>query len=452
MKLKASVLIVDDDETLRLALADRFAFWGHDVVTAPDGLQAVTLAAERAFDLILMDLTMPGIDGLETMKRLAESECSADIVVLTAHGSVQKAVEALKLGAADFLTKPADFDLLENVVERSLERRRLRRVSQAFADRTESRLVGSAPVMLKLVETANRAARADTTVILSGESGTGKQVLAEHIHAQSLRATGPFVYVNYVAISDELIESTLFGHERGAFTGAVGRKSGRLEAAGGGTAFLDEIGDVSPNLQTKLLHFLETGEFERVGGNQTVRVDCRIIAATNRDLEHEVKEGRFREDLFYRLNVINLRVPPLRERDDDIPVLAECFLAEFSDELKRERLHFAARTLAIMHDYSWPGNVRQLRNAVERMAVLAPTDTLTADLLPPEVLAGPAADADDIRALPYKEAVTVFKRRIVRQALVDAGGNQTRAAAELGLQRSYLNRLIKELDAQPEKE
>jgi len=209
---------------------------------------------------------------------------------------------------------------------------------------------------------------------------------------------------------------------------------------------------VSPNLQTKLLHFLEAGEFERVGGNQTVRVDCRIIAATNRDLEHEVKEGRFREDLFYRLNVINLRVPPLRERDDDIPVLAECFLAEFSDELKRERLHFAARTLAIMHDYSWPGNVRQLRNAVERMAVLAPTDTLTADLLPPEVLAGPSADADDIRALPYKEAVTVFKRRIVRQALVDAGGNQTRAAAELGLQRSYLNRLIKELDAQPDKE
>jgi len=186
MKLKASVLIVDDDESLRLALADRFAYWGHDVVTAPDGLQAVTLAAERAFDLILMDLTMPGIDGLETMKRLAESECSADIVVLTAHGSVQKAVEALKLGAADFLTKPADFDLLENVVERSLERRRLRRVSQAFADRTESRLVGSAPAMLKLVETANRAARADTTVILSGESGTGKQVLAEHIHAQRI--------------------------------------------------------------------------------------------------------------------------------------------------------------------------------------------------------------------------------------------------------------------------
>ena len=255
--------------------------------------------------------------------------------------------------------------------------------------------------------------------------------------------------MNCVAISDNLIESTLFGHERGAFTGAVGRKAGRLELAAGGTAFLDEIGDISAELQAKLLHFLETGEFERVGSNQTVRVDCRIIAATNRDLPQAVAAGRFREDLYYRLNVIDLRLPPLRERPEDIEPLAEAFLRRFAAELKRPRLGFAPATLALLNACPWPGNVRNLRNAVERMAVLAPGDSLTPDLLPPEISAGPDGEALQVAGLPYKEAVRAFKKHLVRRALGETNGNQTKAAEVLGLGRAYLNRLIHSLELGP---
>jgi two-component system nitrogen regulation response regulator NtrX len=255
-----------------------------------------------------------------------------------------------------------------------------------------------------------------------------------------------------VAISNDLIESTLFGHERGAFTGAQTRKPGRLEAAAGGTAFLDEIGDISSNLQTKLLHFLEAGEFERVGGNQTVHLDCRILAATNKDLAAEVAAGRFREDLYYRLNVISLRVPPLRDRPEDIPLLGEAFLTRFSNELKCGPRRLAPRTLEVMRDYAWPGNVRQLKNAMERMVVLAVDQDLTPDLLPPEVLAnqdvsvGASPGKDISQDLPYREAVVEFKRRLIGRVLDECRGNQTKAAEKLGLQRSYLNRMIKDLD------
>jgi DNA-binding NtrC family response regulator len=322
------------------------------------------------------------------------------------------------------------------------------RANVALAERAAADsgfVAGRSAAMERLMETLAQAAASDATILLSGESGTGKQVLAEQAHRLSPRAAGPFVYVNCVAISDELIESTLFGHEKGAFTGAVTRKEGRFEAAAGGTAFLDEVGDISPRLQTKLLHFLESGEFERVGGGQVIHVDCRIVAATNRDLPKEVVEGRFREDLYYRLNVVALRVPALRERREDITPLAESFLARCASRLKRGRLRFGERTLGVLERYPWPGNVRQLKNAVERMAVLARTDTLTPDLLPPEVLAGPESKPGDLVDLPYREALTGFKERLVRTALARADGNQTRAAEALGLQRTYLNRLIKEL-------
>jgi DNA-binding NtrC family response regulator len=444
--MKASVLIVDDDDILRRALSDRCRHWGHTVEAAASGEEALALADRLTFDVIVLDLAMPGLGGLEVLDRLRAGDCSADIVVLSAHGSVEKAVAAVQRGAVDFLTKPADLDLLARVIERALDRRRLSRVSATASGRDDVPVVGESPGIRRLLETAERAARSGTTVLLTGESGTGKQVLAEHLHARSPYREGPFVYVNCVAISDELIESTLFGHERGAFTSAVSRKCGRLEGAAGGTAFLDEIGDISTNLQAKLLHFLESGEFERVGGNQTVRVDCRVIAATNRDLAADVRAGRFREDLFYRLNVIHLRVPPLRERPQDVPVLAGAFLARFGRELKRQGLSFDPRTLDIMSRYSWPGNVRQLKNAVERMAVLAPGPRLTPELLPPEVLDGPDAEDAGVEGVLYKDAVAAFKRRLVRAALTRAGGNQTRAAEELGLQRSYLNRLIKDLE------
>ncbi len=443
--MKASILIVDDDAALRRALTDRCRHWGHEVATAADGQQALDCAEKQAFDVIVLDLNLPGLSGLDVLERLKAADCTADVVVLTAHGSVANAVEAVKRGAEDFLTKPADFDLLQRIIDRSLERRRLTRLTAALPVPDGSPVIGQAPAMQRIMEIADRAAQADSTVLLTGESGSGKQVLAEHIHARSPRARAPFVYVNCVAISDDLIESTLFGHERGAFTGAVARKAGRLEIAAGGTAFLDEIGDISTNLQTKLLHFLEAGEFERVGGNQTVRVDCRVVAATNRDLAADVAAGRFREDLYYRLNVIKLRVPGLRERAEDIPLLARAFLGRFAADLKRPGLVFAPRTLTVMAGYAWPGNVRQLKNAVERMAVLAPGLELTPDLLPPEVLAGPSPGELDGEVQPYREAVATCKQRLVRAALARTGGNQTRAAELLDLQRSYLNRLIKDL-------
>lgn len=452
MELNATVLITDDDAGLRLALKDRFEHWGCEVTLAADGQEALAACAKRQFELVLLDLSMPGMGGLEVLQRLRQDEYDADIVVLTAHGSVENAVKALKIGATDFLTKPADFDLLAQVAVRAQNNRRLQRSKDALAERTESSVAAAAPAMLELLEIAGRAATSDATVILGGESGSGKQVVAEYIHAHSNRSAGPFVYVNCVAISDDLVESTLFGHERGAFTGAVSRKPGRLEGAAGGTAFLDEIGDISAGLQAKLLHFLEVGEFERVGGNQTVHVDCRIIAATNKDLAQEVKEGRFREDLYYRLNVISLKVPPLRERPEDVPLLAELFLKRFAGEMKKRNIGFADKTLEIMKAYNWPGNVRQLKNAVERMVVLAPGPRLEPDLLPPEIRmphltdAGPSVPTDQ----PFREAVAGFKRGLLTKVLDECGGNQTKAAEKLELQRSYLNRLLKDLGLRDE--
>ncbi|HMB69273.1 MAG TPA: sigma-54 dependent transcriptional regulator, partial [bacterium] len=319
--MKANVLIVDDDPDLRRALSDRIAFWGHSVTEAESGEAALEATAARVFDVVLLDLKMPGLDGMETLARMQTQDSAADVVMLTAHGTVESAVEAVRLGAADFLLKPVDFDLIQRVIDRALNKRRLERANRALVERAEREggfLVGESPAMRALADTAARAAESNVTVLITGESGTGKQVLSEFIHRSSGRSGGPFVYINCVALSDELIESTLFGHEKGAFTGALSQKPGRVEAAAGGTAFLDEIGDVSAKLQAKLLHFLETGEFERVGGSRTLSVDCRVIAATNRDLRQAIRDGDFREDLFYRLNVITLDVPPLRERREDI--------------------------------------------------------------------------------------------------------------------------------------
>ena len=446
--MNGHVLLVDDDAVLRRALSQRLAHWGLSVEEAPDGDAALAAASRREFDLVFLDLSMPGKSGMDVLRALRDEGCPSDVVVLTAHGSVAAAVEALKLGAADFLQKPADFVILKNVVERALERRLSRRVERALADRLHgdaSSAAGASLAMQRLHETAGRAAKSEATVLLTGESGSGKQVLAERIHAESPRARGPFVYVNCVALSDDLIESALFGHEKGAFTGAVARKEGRLELAAGGTAFLDEIGDTTPRLQTKLLHVLESGEYERVGGTKTLTVDCRVVAATNRDLLAAVREGKFREDLYYRLNVIRLEVPPLRDHAEDVPTLAASFAERFARELRRPPLRFAERTIDLMTAYRWPGNVRQLKNVVERLVVLAPSDVLTPDLLPPEVFSG-ADGGDHAQAdLSYKDAVVRFKRDFLARSLARFSGNQTRTAEALGLQRTFLSRLMRTL-------
>jgi len=443
--VKASVLVVDDDPALRRFLTDRLEFLGHHVETVADGAAALAAAKRNRFDLVLLDLAMPGLSGFDVLDGLRKDSDDAEIVVLTAYGSMEKVVDAMRRGASDFLSKPADMTLLERVLERALEKRRLLRVGRAEADRRSGLVLGPSPIMGELMSTVDRVAQADTAVLLNGESGTGKQVFAETIHARSPRAKGPFVYVNCVAISDELVESTLFGHEKGAFTSADRRKEGRLEAAAGGTAFLDEIGDISPRLQAKLLHFLDEKTFERVGGGQTLRVDCRLVAATNRDLAKDVEEGRFRQDLFYRLNVITLEIPPLRDRREDIPVLAQAFVERYAAEMGRPGVVLADETVDCLRAFDWPGNVRQLRNAIERMVVLAPGTRLGPELLPPEVRGEAETVSPAEGESRWKDSLGEAKRRILRDALARHGGNQTRAAEDLGLQRSYLNRLLKDL-------
>ena len=447
--MSATALIVDDDATLRRALGQRLAHWGYEVREAASGAEAIEVSRRTEHDLVLLDLSMPGLSGLDVLRALRGEGIASDVIVLTAHGSVQAAVEALRLGASDFLQKPTEFEVLRAVIDRCARGRRRERVTSALEDRAEAAVgpvPGASPRMARLLEVAARAAASDATILVDGESGSGKQVLAETVHRGSPRRDGPFVYVNCVALSDDLAESTLFGHEKGAFTGAVGRKAGRLEMAAGGTAFLDEIGDTTPRLQTKLLHFLETKEYERVGGTRTLRVDCRMVAATNRNLEAEVKAGRFREDLYYRLNVIRLSVPPLRDRKEDVRPLAEAFVERFARELRRPPLALPARTVSLLEAYAWPGNVRQLRNVMERAAVLAPGNAVTPEVLPPELLADATADgAAAAGDLPLKHALAAFRREYVARALARAGGNQTKAAAMLGLQRSFLNRLVHRL-------
>ncbi len=455
--LNAEILIVDDEPMLRRTMSDRMKFWDCHTDEASTGQEALEKLEKKTYDLVLLDLKMPGIGGIEVLKAMRKREDFTDVVVLTAHGSVEAAVEAIQAGATDFLLKPADFELVLNTVNRVLGARRLALAHQALQEQHSLEtpfVIGDSQVMKTLVDSAQRVAPSKATILLRGESGSGKGVIAEYIHRESNRSKGPFVYVNCVALSDELIESTLFGHERGAFTGAVARKTGRFEAANSGTAFLDEIGDISPRLQTKLLHFLETGEFERVGGTQTLGVDCRIIAATNRNLEAAVRDGGFREDLFYRLNVIGLEVPPLRDREADVSVLAEFFLSRFATELKRPKIRISPETHAIMRAYGWPGNVRQMKNAMERMVVMAQGDVLTPDLLPPEILQGESPQSspmfDHGTLLPLREAEQKFRKQHFRRALVMTGGNQTTAAELLGIQRSSLNRQMKELGLRKE--
>ncbi len=452
--MKGRVLLVDDDGALRLAVKDRLEHWGLEVDEAIDGQAALATAQRKEFDLILLDLAMPGMGGMEVLRRLEQDGCSADVIVLTAHGSIETAVEALRNGASDFLQKPADFELLRARAERVLDGRRKTRLVQALSDRVQDEaptVIGDSAAMTSLLETAQRAAASNATILITGESGTGKQVLAEFVHANSARRDGPFVYLNCVALSDDLVESTLFGHEKGAFTGAVARKQGRIELAAGGTAFLDEIGDTSVRLQTKLLHFLESGEYERVGGTRTLATDCRIVAATNRDLPKAIEEEKFRADLYYRLHVIQLEVPPLRERPEDVPLLARAFVDRFAKDQKRGAMTVADGAMQKLRAWRWPGNVRELKNVIERMVVLAPGDVIEADGLPPEISGRKGgATVPVLGDASYSDAVQAFKRSYIAQALKRTNGNQTQAAELLGMQRSFLNRLVKELGLRDE--
>jgi DNA-binding NtrC family response regulator len=442
----ARVLIVDDDPASRRLLEVRLRPLECDVTTAGNGEQALTAIRKDMPDLVLLDLQMPKVGGIEVLRALRKEEINVPVIVITAHGSIETAVEAMKEGAYDFITKPVDANHFDIVVRKVLEREGLKRELELFSEDAGKRyrlVVGKSDIMNGAVETAKKAATSKATVLLLGESGTGKEIFARAIHNWSERRSQPFVAINCVGLSKELLESELFGHEKGAFTGADQLKKGKMELANGGTVFLDEIGDVSQELQTKLLRFLQEREFDRVGGIRPIHVDVRIVAATNRDLDVAVKEGHFREDLFHRLNVVPIMLPPLRERSEDIPALARHFLQRFAKEVKKNLSEISEEALGKLSAYDWPGNVRELANVIERAVVLGQGPEIARHDLPARIVAVQSESRSE--GISYRDAMDAYRRQLVMRALAQTQGNRAAAARVLGLHEKYFLRLLKSL-------
>jgi DNA-binding NtrC family response regulator len=440
-------ILLVDDEPLNLDLLEQeLSELGYFIDKTEKGTEALQLIMEACPDLVLLDYQMPEMNGIEVLTEIRKSHADLPVVIITAHGTIERAVEAIKSGADDFITKPFDPDHLALVVKKALDRSRLKVEMEILSEELSDRfqlVQGKSATMALVVEEARKAAVSKSTVLLLGESGTGKEIFARAIHNWSQRKTQPFIAINCVGLSKDLLESELFGHERGAFTGAHQLKKGKMELADGGTVFLDEIGDISQELQTKLLRFLQERDFERVGGNRRLRVDVRIIAATNRNLERAVADGSFRQDLYHRLNVIPIALPPLRERKDDIAHLAVHFLCRFSTETKKTFTEITAEALQTLTAYPWPGNVRELANVIERAVVLGDGPELTLHHLPARVIGGRGENAAE--PLAYHDAVNRYRRQLILNALDNAAGNRAAAAKALGLHRTHLMKLVKAL-------
>jgi len=447
----ATVLIVDDDASARRLLQVRLRALGWEPITAADGKEALEALRRDLPAAMLLDLEMPRMGGLELLRELRRSGIDVPTIVITAHGSIETAVEAMKEGAYDFLPKPFDPHHLEIVVRKTLERRHLLEANRFLRDTLAARtpdILGESVAIRRAMDTAKKAAASNATVLLLGESGTGKEVFANAVHRWSERKDKSFIIVNCVALSEHLLESELFGHERGAFTGAHQTKKGKFELAHGGSVFLDEIGDMPAALQAKLLRVLQDHRFERVGGTQPIQADIRIIAATNRDIGGAVKDGRFREDLYYRLNVVSLTLPPLRERREDIPLLARHFVAVYAAETKKPVRGITAEAMDLLIGNPWPGNVRELANAIERAVVLCGGPEIGPEDLALSVPAAPSGVAPlslSAAGGDFYAQVETFKQNIIKAALSETGGNQTRAAELLGLQRTHLVKLLRTL-------
>lgn len=457
---KPLILIIDDErntrEGLRGALADQY-----DVLLAEDGLRGLAILQQHDVDIVLTDLRMPGMDGMDFTRKVAGMDNPPLIIMLTAYGSVQTAVEAMKVGAYDYLAKPVNLDNLEMMIARGLET--LRQRANAGNERNSlgsqdglNGIIGRSKRITAVFTAVRQVAESRSTVLLSGESGTGKELFARAIHQLSPRADKPFIAIHCAALNENLLESELFGHEKGAFTGANERVIGRFEKADGGTLFLDEIGEITPATQVKLLRVLETRNFERVGGGNTITVDVRLIVATNRDLKAMVDAGAFREDLFYRLNVVNIALPPLRERQEDIPLLLDFYLKRTVKENDKAIDGFSPEAVKVLCTYDWPGNVRELRNCVERMVVFARGSTLTLNDVPEDIrqalgeqLAGTngqAGDTQDTTTDPLD--IKANEKNLIIQALAECGGNRSQAAIKLNISRRTLHRKLKEYGIQ----
>ncbi len=449
--MKGTILVVDDERSIRVGLKGLLAKEGYEVAIAESGGDALRFLDGQLFDLVLTDLRMPGLDGVSLLKKIKEQYPDTLVVMMTAYGSEKIAVEAMKAGAHDYIVKPFDNEEVKILARQALEQTALRREVRQLHERLDTafrfdHILGTSPAMQHVFDIVRKVAATDLTVLITGESGTGKELIANALHQNSPRKGGPFIKVNCAAMARELVESELFGHEKGAFTGAITAREGKFAAADGGTLFLDEIGDMSLETQAKVLRALQEREFERVGGNKIVKVDVRVLAATNKDLQQLVQEDKFREDLFYRLNVVPIALPPLRERREDIPLLATHFLREVTSRYGSSPATLSPDAYGLLLSTPWPGNVRELKNVIEAAAVLA---------------AGPKIQAADLRlsqqtrmaeptgSLTFREAkqqvVEAFERDFIGRALRCHHGNITKAAEEMGLHRQQLQQKIREL-------
>jgi DNA-binding NtrC family response regulator len=430
-----TVLVVDDEQSILDSLSRIFGREGHEVLIAPDAKQGLDLLRRRPVNVLVTDLIMPGMTGTDLLKAAKEVAPETEVVMMTAYGTVENAVEAMKQGAYDFVTKPLKRAHIVGVVRRALEKQSLvveNRALKAQLEATRRRsMVGNSLTWRRMMEVVMQAAPSSATVLIQGESGTGKELLARAIHEHSQISKGPFVPVNCAAIPETIMEAELFGYERGAFTGAVARRDGRFSLAHNGSLFLDEVGEISPQVQVKLLRVLQEGEFERLGG-RTVKVDLRLVAATNKDLDEEVKEGRFREDLFYRLNVITVHVPPLRERSDDIPLLADFFLQRYADKNAKDVAGFTRAAMDRLTAYHWPGNVRELENAVERAVVLTKERAIGEEVLPRGLLDASSSNGQTI-TVAVGTPLDEVERRLIFETLKRTKGDKRLAAQLLGI-------------------
>jgi len=451
--LKPTILIVDDEPGVRSALGGVLRDEGYAVEAVSSGEECLERVTRGGVDLIMLDVWLPGMDGLATFARLRERQVDAQVVIISGHGNIESAVRAIKMGAFDFVEKPLSLDKTVLVVANALRQRRLEAENRALRARVDRQytMVGESQAIGQLREQVAMAAPTNGRVLIYGENGTGKELVARGIHMQSRRRSGQFVEVNCAAIPEELIESELFGHVRGAFTGAVADRRGKFEVADGGTIFLDEIGDMSLKTQAKVLRVLQEQTMEPVGGTNRIRVDARVVAATNKDLQAEIKAGQFREDLYFRLNVIPIFVPPLRERQEDIPLLADHFMAEFAQEYGRRIKRLDAGAIRTLQRYAWPGNVRELRNVIERLMIMVPGDAITTSDLSfldvPLVPASTSAGSPERRTL--HEARDQFERDLILKTLAEQQGNMSRTAEVLGVERSNLYRKMKTFGIAP---
>jgi two-component system response regulator HydG len=447
MKVNQSILIVDDDLAHRTMLKKLVDGWGYEIFEADDGSTAIEKVRKRSFDLILMDIRMLKVSGIEALEQIKVINPAIPIIIMTAYASIETAVAALKKGAYDYLTKPLDFDELKMAINRATEHNRLKKENKYLKESLREKfdrenLIGRSPRMIRLLETMEQVAPTEATVLITGESGTGKEMIANAIHYNSLRKDAPFIKINCAALAESLLESELFGHEKGAFTGADRKREGKFRQADGGSIFLDEVSEMSAAMQVKLLRVLQERELTPVGGAEVIAVDVRVIAASNKDLKKEMEQKRFREDLFYRLNVVALHVPPLRDRQEGIPLLAQHFLQMFAMKNKKNIKGFTPRAMEILMRYNWPGNVRELMNAVERAVVLSRSEYIDSDEFTLLMADNQITGGNERLILPENMPLDEVEKRIILEAVNACGGNKSEAARRLGITRKTLRKKL----------